>query len=271
MGRAERTEVLLRPSHWPGVQLVEADTARSFGRHTHDEFGIGLVTRGAQKSASGRGGVEAMPGDVITVNPGEVHDGKPLDSTGRRWLMVYLDPSHLAHAAQDLLPGTTFEFEAPVWRDARLAAHLQALIEAVSDTDGLRFESSLLTLVAGRLAPASAAPLSHDGLRRAQERIDDDPGQPHSLAILAAEAGLSRHHFLRSFARLTGLPPHAYLLQRRALRARQLLRQGLTPVEAAAASGFADQSHLNRTLVRHYGLTPGAIARSATAISFKTR
>lgn len=48
----------------------------------HDQFGIGLVERGAQKSLSGRGMVEAEAGHVITVNPGEVHDGIPLGEGG---------------------------------------------------------------------------------------------------------------------------------------------------------------------------------------------
>jgi len=66
-----------------GVEAVEADTAHSFGRHMHDQFGIGVIIRGAQKSASGRGPVEAGPGDVITVNPREVHDGHPIGDAGR--------------------------------------------------------------------------------------------------------------------------------------------------------------------------------------------
>ncbi|SQI36332.1 AraC-like ligand binding domain [Serratia plymuthica] len=57
--------------------MVTADTDFSFGRHTHDQFGIGLMDRGAQKSLSGRGRVESSAGDIITVNPGEVHDGSP--------------------------------------------------------------------------------------------------------------------------------------------------------------------------------------------------
>lgn len=32
-----------------GVQAVAADSAHAFGRHTHDQFGIGLIERGAQK------------------------------------------------------------------------------------------------------------------------------------------------------------------------------------------------------------------------------
>ena len=58
-----------------GESLAAADSAHAFGRQTHDQFGIGLIERGAQKSASGRGIVEAGAGDMITVNPGEVHDG----------------------------------------------------------------------------------------------------------------------------------------------------------------------------------------------------
>jgi AraC-like DNA-binding protein len=78
---------------------------------------------------------------------------------------------------------------------------------------------------------------------------------------LAAEAGLSRYQFLRAFTRLTGLPPHAYLLQRRVQHARQLVRRGLPLADVAAASGFADQSHMTRCFVRSLGLTPGTFAR----------
>ncbi len=53
-----------------GVDAVSADTSHTFGRHTHDQFGIGVILRGAQKSMSARGIVEAEAGDVITVKPG---------------------------------------------------------------------------------------------------------------------------------------------------------------------------------------------------------
>lgn len=50
----------------------------TFPRHSHDHFGIGVISQGAQRSWSLLGQVEAGPGDVIIVNPGEVHDGMPL-------------------------------------------------------------------------------------------------------------------------------------------------------------------------------------------------
>ncbi|WP_171524191.1 AraC family ligand binding domain-containing protein, partial [Acinetobacter baumannii] len=62
------------PSRMAGVEAIAAETRPSFTRHTHEQFGIGVIDRGAQVSASGRGPVEAGAGDTITVNPGEVHD-----------------------------------------------------------------------------------------------------------------------------------------------------------------------------------------------------
>jgi len=53
-----------------GVEATVAHTTHAFARHSHDRFGIGIVVAGGQRSASGRGPVEARASDVITVNPG---------------------------------------------------------------------------------------------------------------------------------------------------------------------------------------------------------
>lgn len=81
-----------------------------------------------------------------------------------------------------------------------------------------------------------------------------------SLNDLARLCGISRFQVLRGFARETGLTPHAYLVQRRLQMARRLIAQGMDLAEAAASSGFADQSHMTRAFVRTYGLSPGRYA-----------
>ncbi|MGL4281710.1 MAG: AraC family ligand binding domain-containing protein, partial [Albidovulum sp.] len=96
-----------------GILAVEARSARAFPRHSHDQFGIGLIHRGAQASASGRGEVESGPGAIITVNPGEVHDGRPIGGA-RVWSMLYLDPGVVAAARQGLDGPAGEEFTRPV-------------------------------------------------------------------------------------------------------------------------------------------------------------
>jgi AraC family transcriptional regulator len=55
------------------------------------------------------------------------------------------------------------------------------------------------------------------------------------------------------------------VLDRRVERARQLLSRGTLPLKAiAAATGFADQAHMTRTLRDRLGITPGQLrARQA--------
>lgn len=50
--------------------------------------------------------------------------------------------------------------------------------------------------------------------------------------------GLSAWHFLRQFKKHVGLPPHAWLVQARLQKARQLLKQGVQIVMVAQQCGF---------------------------------
>ena len=75
--------------------------------------------------------------------------------------------------------------------------------------------------------------------------------------------GVSQYRLLRAFKRAYGLPPHAYELNGRMQRARQMLRTGHTAAAAAAAaaSDFTDQSHFSRHFRRMWRMTPGQYAR----------
>jgi AraC-like DNA-binding protein len=100
-----------------------------------------------------------------------------------------------------------------------------------------------------------------------RNRLADDPCNAPSLGELARATGLSRYQVVRRFRARYGLPPHAWLLSRRAERARQLIRDGVTLTTAALDSGFADQSHMTRTFARFYGYTPGQWKRAAHAVA----
>lgn len=257
-------------SRIPGVEAVEAETSYTFSRHTHETFGIGAILRGAHRSASGRGLVEAGAGDAITVNPGEVHDGAPIGDGGRCWRIVYLAPAIVADAMRDMSEGKTgrYEFRSPVIGDralSRSAAHLFSL--ATSADPDMRWEETLLTVLAAAIeakrdiADPRSAP---HAISRARVAIDDDPAAPITLSDLARESRLSRFQVLRGFVRATGLTPHAYIVQRRIDRARKLIAQGRSLATAALASGFADQSHMTRVFVRKYGVSPRAYADAVT-------
>ncbi len=264
-----------------GLQAVSGRSAHCFPRHTHDDFGIGLVVDGGQRSASGRGQVEAGPGNVITVNPGEVHDGTPIRGEPREWHMFYLSPSLIDEigAGLDVGSATAVEFHHPVMADRQAARTFGAAWQTLvgggpSPPSPLAAEETLLTCLhgcLGRRQHSDGTPGNPSRIARLRSMIDDDVLGDHSLQRLAEEAGLSRFQTLRAFARATGFTPHAYLLERRTQLARRLILGGNPLADAAAASGFSDQSHMTRAFRKRYGLTPAAAQSAAcAAIPFKT-
>ena len=270
----------LQPTPWPGVHVTRIHSGRHYGRHWHATLGIGWVEQGAQRSASGRGMVEAQAGDLISSNPGEVHDGRPLGGATRRWQMLYLEPA-AASAALGRDGGASLDLARPVFQDPALRTALQRLFSRLARwgdarheaAEALACEEALTTVMRGlvRHAGTPRRPEAHEAaglgpLARVRERLADDLLHAPTLAELAALAGCSRFQLLRRFQQAHGLPPHAWLLQQRLERARQLIRTGQGLAQAAAEAGFSDQSHLTRHFSRQYGYTPGAWRAAALAL-----
>jgi AraC-like DNA-binding protein len=253
----------------PGIEAVTLVSNQHFPRHTHDQFGFGVIDSGGHRSWSAIGTVTASVGDMIMVNPGEMHDGAPLSEGARRWRMIYVDPKLMVHEVEEEIAGR-IEIVRPVARDSKLARRFNRLFRRLTCycSDRLATEESLLSAFTRLLAHHSTARPAPDGpspiINKAVTRLNAAVDEPVSLAELAALAGVSRFKLLRSFAREVGITPHAYLIQRRLLMARKLLAAGCTPVQAAMDTGFADQSHLTRAFVRQFAVTPGRY-RAASA------
>jgi AraC-like DNA-binding protein len=249
-----------------GIDAMSATTSRAYPRHTHDQYGVGVIDSGGHASLSGRGEVEAGAGKLIFVNPGEVHDGRAIAGRPRSWRMLYFEPAALFAARNDVLEGATevADFAAPVFADERLrraflaafasaTRHDETGHEMIAETAVLRLVENLAVNLSSKSRKSGHSTAS---IRNARDRIDSDPAAHLTLTNLATEAGTSRYQLLRAFARELGLTPHAYIVQQRLALARRLIRAGSTLADAAFTAGFSDQSHLTRLFARQFGVTP---------------
>ena len=246
----------LSPACLPGVDTVAISSEHTFPRHAHDQFGIGVMRAGGHASWSGRGQVEAGPGDVIASSPDEMHDGAPIGGP-RAWEMVFVEPETVERLVGPEAARREIGF--PVARAPALSAQVLDVRRALLDGDARAAEERLTGLLADVLSPAS--PASYDApspaTRRVIERIRDSLGAPATLDEVAALMGMERTSALRRFRRELGATPQDYAMQQRLRRARRLLAAGDTPADVSHALGFADQSHLTRAFARQYGLPPG--------------
>src|SRR3954470_5094775 len=73
-----------------------------FPPHLHAEFAIGVVEEGGTR-VSCRGAMhEARAGEILILNPGEVHTGEPVNEDGWSYRMLYPEPSLVARMAESL-------------------------------------------------------------------------------------------------------------------------------------------------------------------------
>ena len=94
-------------------------------------------------------------------------------------------------------------------------------------------------------------------LRRARDRADRDYADPLDLDALAETAGVSKYHFLRSFAAVYAQTPAQYLSHRRVERAQDLLRAtNLTVTEICHLVGFASVGSFSKKFRDLVGATP---------------
>jgi AraC family transcriptional regulator len=109
-----------------------------------------------------------------------------------------------------------------------------------------------------RNPPRSTGGLSSRRLKLILEYIEDALNQPISLRELAALAGISARHFERAFRQSTGCSPHAFVMERRLQRARDLLiNLPELPIEQIALRlGFSSSSHFSSAFRRRTGLAP---------------
>jgi hypothetical protein len=84
-------------------------------------------------------------------------------------------------------------------------------------------------------------------------------GQPRTLTLRSAQ-----RHFLRA----TGMTCATFRQIERARYATNLLREGVSIVEAAHLAGYFDQAHLTRSLKHLIGQTPAKIIQGQRQLSF---
>ena len=103
-------------------------------------------------------------------------------------------------------------------------------------------------------------------LRRARDHLDRHYADDFDLDLVAGLAGMSRYHFVRSFAATYRTTPAAYLAERRVERAQDLLRAAnLTVTEVCHAVGYSSLGSFSSKFREVVGESPSEFQRRYAA------
>lgn len=228
--------------------------------HWHDSFQLSLTTSGC--------GTVDLPGQIIRITSGmgviipprTVHRLTPDAGAEWRFHTIYLS-AHQAASLGDLAP-SELSGHARLMNIETVGAFLE-LHRRIKVAESRDEQRQVLAQLA-RQMPVSATldavttfAVEQTWLATIKRDLDSCVDRDVKLVDLARVAGVDECHLVREFRRTFGMPPHAYHVQRRINRARELLRDGMTPAEVAGVVGFSDQSHLTRHFTKLIGTPPG--------------
>jgi AraC family transcriptional regulator len=243
---------------------------RSF-EEQHTKFSIALVVAGTfqyrAQNRSGRRGELMTPGSLLLGNAGQHFECGHEHAAGDRCLAFQYTPEYFEELAGNFgLRSSISGFSAlrmpPVRALSPLVAHACAGLNSSQEIDweelSIRFAAATLQLASGhspQLHEPSPSTLAR--VTRSVRLIDRHPHNQHSLESLAREARLSPYHFLRTFERLTGLPPHQYVRRIRLREAAVRLTTGRDKIlDTALDCGFGDISNFTRAFRQEFGESP---------------
>jgi AraC family transcriptional regulator len=182
----------------------------------------------------------------------------------------YLDPTFLTHAAYECANSEQVELKPLLSVSDPLVCQIVLALKTVLETDATNscfYAESMATALAAHFLRNYSTrkhplPEYEDGLpkyklKQALEYMNVHLSENVSLATISDELGISQYYFCRLFKQSTGMTPHAYLIQQRVERSKQLLKQReLTIYDIAIECGFANPSHFARHFRKHTGISP---------------
>jgi AraC family transcriptional regulator len=199
--------------------------------HRHHRAYAALVVAGAYEEVSPDGSIQCVPGTIV-LHPAFHAHGNYFGHCGARVMNV-------------LLPDSWGIDSTRVWH----AVDLRAAREV--------FEHSSHCLPELLATTQIERPKSLPAWQQAY--LTALRGSDEAITAIAARVGISTAHASRALFKSHGMSPQRLRLEWRWRRAMSLLAGHQSLVDIATEAGFADQSHLTRTIRACTGLSPTAL------------
>lgn len=261
-----------RPKGIDGLELLTCpDVDYLFPPHFHSAYCIWLNTIGGEYYIHRGNSYILQPDNFGIIAPGEVHENYACDDNARSLVTFYLDPEKLQDVGAQLKGSATgnTEFLTNIYEDTESLQGLIILHRLLNGSHStLERESAFLEMFAKLIKRHGVNRVEEVKVGAERDRVaqiielfhahlDEDL----SLEEIAAGFDCTPYHLIRFFKKAVGLSPHAYLVQLRVEKAKQLLNTGYSIVDAALETGFTDQSHMTRHFKTKFGIPPGIYRR----------
>ena len=236
---------------------------QKFPNHFHEYYVLGFVTSGRRFLTCKNRDYTINAGDLLLFNPFDNHACEQIDDMALDWRCLNIEKDVMCRATAEITgsdylpvftPTVVCQSDAvPVLRD--LHDMIMKEIKDFSKEEFFYFLIEQLITYYTKLATETLTPVNGE-IQAACDFMERNYAEVITLKDLSEVSGLNKYTLIRNFTRQRGITPYQYLSTIRINNAKKLLQAGISPLETALQSGFADQSHFTRFFKNFIGLTP---------------
>jgi len=258
--KQDKTMFFKRNETLPFIEMRQANLSTAcYHSHSHDEFSFGVIDSGSAQYQNLNKKNTIGEGDTVLINPGDVHSCNP-DLKDWSYRMLFIESHWIGQLQSEMTKRDSIDYLpfSDVLSSSKIAYQQFGVLFAslISEKNPLILESMLIEYLQQHFLLQKQEKVDAVNIRKVKMLLSDELNINHSLDDLVVESGLSRFHLIRSFKQTYGLSPHAYQLDERIKKAKNLLKSGHSIIETSHLLGFADQSHLQRNFKKRLAVTP---------------
>ncbi|HEX3075414.1 MAG TPA: AraC family transcriptional regulator [Lachnospiraceae bacterium] len=238
--------------------------AQKFTNHFHKYYVIGFIECGQRAFCCNGNNYILNPGDAILINPNDTHSCEQIGKQDLHYFSLNIKKEVMRKIALEITGKDTLPyFKVNVLLQSELCVSLNDLkTMIIEEQKDFKKEEIFLFLMEQLINDYSEPflPIQKENIREEIPKIcaylEKNYTRNISLDEISTYVGLSKYYLLRFFTKEKGITPHRYLENIRIEKVKQLLEQGIAPIEVAALTGFTDQSHLTNMFKEFMGVTP---------------
>jgi len=248
--------------------------------HVHEEcLEVSLCLRGDLAMEIGGSVYPFRPGTMFVTGPESLHRIRSYPKgMGKYWFLFRIPkdgfpllglPQGEADSLTAALTGLADRPISGTDEVKRLFKRLFLLYDTLpagTPERSLRLRSAVLALLLAVVDAAAAT--SHERgetrLGRLVDEMREHPERAYPLDKISESLGFSPSNLLVRFKRLTGLPPHAFLLEQRIAHAKKMLASGMSVAVVAHRLGFSSSQHFSGQFKAATGSSPTGMCRKTS-------